>query len=117
MPSVVSLVHLFFLKQDMSSYSSPKMLFPERFLNLKRIMADFMVLNSRLRRVNFSFPLIRDAFVLKESSALVDELMKRPENLKLKYILEKMTFCDVSKLFSYIPYYSKISMDRFFFIS
>ena len=29
------------------------------------------------------------------SSALVDELMRRPENMKLKYILEKMTLCDV----------------------
>ena len=28
--------------------------------------------------------------------------MRRPENLKLKYILEKMTLCDVWKLFSYV---------------
>ena len=30
------------------------------------------------------------------------ELMRRPENLKLKNILEKMTLCDVWKLFSYV---------------
>ena len=29
------------------------------------------------------------------SSAFVDELIKRPENLKLKHFLEKMTLCDV----------------------
>ena len=29
------------------------------------------------------------------SSTLFDELMKRPETLKLKYFLEKMTLCDV----------------------
>ena len=29
------------------------------------------------------------------SSALFDELMRRLENLKLKYFLEKMTLCDM----------------------
>ena len=32
---------------------------------------------------------------LVPSCALVDELMRRPENLKLKCFLEKMTLCDV----------------------
>ena len=32
---------------------------------------------------------------LVSSSALVDELMRRPENLKLKYFLVKMTLCGV----------------------
>ena len=30
-------------------------------------------------------------------SALFDELMRRPGNLKLKYFLERMTLCDVWK--------------------
>ena len=32
---------------------------------------------------------------LVPSLALFDELMRRQENLKLKYFLEKMTLCDV----------------------
>ena len=28
--------------------------------------------------------------------------MRRPENLKLKYFLEKITLCDVRELFSYV---------------
>ena len=39
---------------------------------------------------------------LVSSSTLFDELMRRPENLKLRYFLEKMTLCDVRKLFSYM---------------
>ena len=39
---------------------------------------------------------------LVPSSALFDELMRRPENLKLKYFLEKSCLCDVWKLFSYV---------------
>ena len=35
-------------------------------------------------------------------SFFFDELMRRPENLKLKYFLEKMTLCDVWELFSYL---------------
>ena len=34
--------------------------------------------------------------------SLFDELMRRPENLKLKCFLDKMTLCDVCKLFSYV---------------
>ena len=33
--------------------------------------------------------------LLIPSSAMFDELMRRPENLKLKYFLEKMTLCNV----------------------
>ena len=31
--------------------------------------------------------------------------MRRPENLKLKYFLEKMTLCDVWKLYQYLLHY------------
>ena len=34
--------------------------------------------------------------------SLFDELMRRPENLKLKYFLEKMTLWDVWIPFSYV---------------
>ena len=36
------------------------------------------------------------------SSTLFDELVGRPENLKLKYSFKKMIFSDVWKLFSFV---------------
>ena len=38
---------------------------------------------------------------LASSFFSLDELMRKPGNLKLKYLLEKMTLDDVWKLFSY----------------
>ena len=42
---------------------------------------------------------------------MFDELMRRPENLKLKYFLEKMTLCDVWKLLSYVFLWQRRSKD------
>ena len=56
------LVHLGFLKQIMSPYSSPIMLIAIKNVMLKRIITDF-----RFSRVNLAFPLIRDSFAISES--------------------------------------------------
>ena len=45
------------------------------------------------------FPHSTKQHLLKD---LIGGLMRRPLNLKLKYVLEKLTLCDVWKLFSYV---------------
>ena len=54
-------VHLDILKRDMTLYSSPIMLIVRKNSSLKRIITDYRLLNIRWQRVNFAFPLIRDA--------------------------------------------------------
>ena len=49
------------LKKGLSSYSSPIMLIPRKTGNLLRLVTDFRFLNSRLKILQCSLPLIRDA--------------------------------------------------------
>ena len=56
------LICISILKCDMSQYSSLIMLIARKNSSLKRIITDFMFLNSRLQRVNFTFSLLRDTF-------------------------------------------------------
>ena len=52
--------HLDNLNEDMSPYSSPIMLTARKNSSLKKIIADFRFLNTRILRGNFAFPFIRD---------------------------------------------------------
>ena len=52
-------MHLGILKKDMSPCSFPIILIARKNSGLKRIITDFKFLNSRLQRVNLSFPLLR----------------------------------------------------------
>ena len=58
------LVPLDILKQDIPPYSSPIMHIARKHSNLKRIITDIRLLNSRLQRINLAFPLIRGAFTV-----------------------------------------------------
>ena len=49
------------LKKGMSFYSSPIMLIPRKLSGIPRIVTDFRHLNSRLVKLQFSIPLVRDA--------------------------------------------------------
>ena len=65
------------LKKGLSSYSSPVMLIARKNSELKRIVSDFRVLNSRLRLLQCSMPLIKDAIqtlgaVQAEIASIID---------------------------------------------
>ena len=49
------------LRKGMTSYSSPIMLIPRKLTGIPRIVTDFRFLNSRLKILNPSIPLVRDA--------------------------------------------------------
>ena len=66
----VKLVHLGILKQDISPHSSLIMLTAGKNLNLERITTDLRFLNSRLQRIYWTFPSIKDAFATLESSRI-----------------------------------------------
>ena len=74
------LVHLGILKKDMSPYSSCIILIARNNSSLKRIITDIRFLNSRLQRVNLTFPLIRDAFAILGSSKYVCQLVLDPKD-------------------------------------
>ena len=56
------------LRQGMSSYSSPIMLIPWKMSGIPCINTAFRHLNSRLVRLNCSFPLVRDAIQMVGAS-------------------------------------------------
>ena len=56
------------LKKGLSSYSSPIMLIPRKMSSIPCIITDFRHLNSRLVRLNCSFPLVRDAIQILGAS-------------------------------------------------
>ena len=62
------MVHLGISKQDMFSILLTHNCNCWKDYNSKRIITDFMFLNSRLQRVNLAFLLIRDTFAILESS-------------------------------------------------
>ncbi|WP_411025365.1 hypothetical protein, partial [Salmonella sp. s55004] len=54
------LVKLGILAIGHQSYTSPIMLIPKKNCEEKRVVTDFRVLNSRIRRINYPFPLLND---------------------------------------------------------
>ena len=95
------LVHLHYFEKGLSPYSSPIMLIARKNSSLKRIIADFRFLNSRLQRVNLAFPLIRDGFAILGSSKCEYFLVL---DLKDAYLTIKLT--ENSKPYcSILPYF------------
>ena len=48
------------LRKELSGYSSPAMAIPRKKSDIPRVVADFRYLNTRLRQLNMSFPLVRE---------------------------------------------------------
>ena len=56
------------LKKNLSGHSSPIMLIPRKMSGIPCIIPDFRHLYSRLLRLNYSYPLVRDAMQILGAS-------------------------------------------------
>ena len=89
------------LRKGLSSYSSPIMLIPRKLSGIPYIIIDFRHLNSRLVRLNCSFPLVRDAIQILGASEceLTSVIDLRDAYHTLKLSTESQKYCGTT------PYY------------
>ena len=89
------------LRKGLSSYSSPIMLIPRKMSGIPYIVTDFRNLNSRLVRLNFSFPLVRDAIPILGASEceLMSVIDLRDAYHTLILSTESQKYCGIT------PYY------------
>ena len=89
------------LRKGLSSYSSPIMLIPRKMSGIPRIITDFRHLNSRLVRLNCSFPLVRDAIQILGASEceLISVIDLRDAYHTLRLSTESQKYCGIT------PYY------------
>ena len=89
------------LKKGLSSYSSPIMLIPRKLGGIPRIVTDFRHLNSRLIRLNCTFPLVRDAIQLLGASRceVISVIDLRDAYHTLQLSKESQQYCGIT------PYY------------
>ena len=89
------------LKKGMSSYSSPIMLIPRKLTGIPRIVTDFRFLNSRLKVLNPSIPLVRDAVQMIGSSGceVLSVIDLRDAYHTLRLSPNSQQFCGIT------PYY------------
>ena len=89
------------LKKGLSSYSSPIMLIPRKLGGIPRIVTDFRHLNSRLIRLNCTFPLVRDAIQLLGTSKceVISVVDLRDAYHTLRLSKESQQYCGIT------PYY------------
>ena len=62
------LCNLGILKEGFSAYSSPVMLIHRKLTDDKRVVTDFRHLNIRITKNNLTYPLLKDTFLVLESS-------------------------------------------------
>ena len=62
------LCYLGILKEGFSAYSNPVMLISRKMTQDKRVVTDFRHLNMRIAENNLAYPLLKDMFILLESS-------------------------------------------------
>ena len=89
------------LRKGLSSYSSPIMLIPRKMSGIPCIITDFRHLNSRLVRLNCSFPLVRDAIQILGASEceLISVIDLRDVYHTLRLSTESQKYCGIT------PYY------------
>ena len=89
------------LRKGLSSYSSPTLLIPRKISGIPCIITDFRHLNSRLVRLNCSFPLVRDAIEILGASdcELISVIDLRDAYHTLRLSTESQKYCGIS------PYY------------
>ena len=94
-------VMLGILRKGLSSYSSPIMLIPRKLGGTPRIVTDFRHLNSRLTRLNCTFPLVRDAIQMLGSSKceVVSVIDLRDAYHTLRLAKDSQQYCGIT------PYY------------
>ena len=89
------------LRKGLSSYSSPIMLIPRKMSGIPCIITDFRHLNSRIVRLNCSFPLVRDAIQILGASVceLISVIDLRDAYHTLRLSTESQKYCGIT------PYY------------
>ena len=89
------------LRKGMSSYSSPIMLIPRKLSGIPRIVTDFRHLNTRLKVLNPSIPLVRDAIQMIGSSGceVLSVIDLRDAYHTLRLSPKSQEFCGIT------PYY------------
>ena len=89
------------LKKKLTSYSSPIMLIPRKQGGIPRIVTDFRHLNSRLTKLNCTFPLVRDAIQMLGASKcqVISVIDLRDAYHTLRLALESQMYCGIT------PYY------------
>ena len=89
------------LRKGLSSYSSPIMLISRKMSGIPRIITDFRHLNSKLVRLNCSFPLVRDAIQILGASEceLISVIDLRDAYHTLRLSTESQKYCGIT------PYY------------
>ena len=89
------------LRKGMSSYSSPIMLIPRKLSGIPRIVTDFRHLNTRLKVLNPSIPLVRDAIQMIGSSGceILSVIDLRDAYHTLRLSPKSQEFCGIT------PYY------------
>ena len=89
------------LRKGLSSYSSPIMLIPRKMSGSPCIITDFRHLNSRLVRLNCSFPLVRDAIQILGASECesISVIGLRDAYHTLRLSTDSQKYCGIT------PYY------------
>ena len=86
------------LRKGLASYSSPIMLITRKMSDIPCIITDFRHLNSRLARLNCSFPLLRDAIQIQGASEceLISVIDLRDAYHTLRLSAESQKYCGIT---------------------
>ena len=97
------------LRKGLSSYSSPIMLIPRKMSGIPCIITDFRHLNSRLVRLNCSFPLVRDAIQILGASEceLISVIDLRDAYHTLRLSTESQKYCGITPYYGSYTYFIK----------
>ena len=101
------------LKKGMSSYSSPIMLIPRKLTGIPRIVTDFRFLNSRLKILNPSIPLVRDAIQMIGASGceILSVIDLRDAYHTLRLSERSQQFCGITPFYGSDTYlYKRLAM-------
>ena len=101
------------LRKGLSSYSSSIMLIPRKMSGILCIITDFRHLNSRLVRLNCSFPLVRDAIQVLGASEceLISVVDLRDAYHTLRLSTESQKYCGITPYYgSYTYLYQRFGM-------
>ena len=101
------------LRKGLSSYSSPIMLIPGKMSGIPWIITDFRHLNSRLVRLNCSFPLVRGAIQILGASecGLFSVIDLRDAYHTLRLSTESQKYCGITLYYGSDTYlYQRLGM-------
>ena len=101
------------LRKGMTSYSSPIMLIPRKLSGIPRIVTDFRYLNSRLKVLNPSIPLVRDAIQMIGASGceILSVIDLRDAYHTLRLSPRSQDFCGITPYYGSATYiYNRLGM-------